>query len=235
MSGISVLTRALLAAAGAGLVFAPIAAEAAPNSRTRTVPITLPLSYAATPLPAWSVADETAHEHRWRRYRYDRARIDGGDILAGILVIGGVAAIASAIDKSGKDRRDRERSGDYRYDPRSSNYGDRERRDDDYGRDDRSGSYSPGEADRAVNACLAEAGRSGRVDEVFDVSKRDGEWRVEGDYTDGESFNCTFGRDGRAFVGKGSRSSALDAPARNDDDGRYATARSPDFEDGRSR
>ena len=67
------------------MIAAPVAAA------TRTVPITL----SAKPVPqsAWNSADEIFNKHRWRGYRHHRDRIDGGDLLAGILVIGGIAAI----------------------------------------------------------------------------------------------------------------------------------------------
>ena len=35
-------------------------------------------------------------------------RVDAGDIFTGILIIGGIAAIASAASKSAKDKRERE-------------------------------------------------------------------------------------------------------------------------------
>jgi hypothetical protein len=197
---------------------------------TRTVPITVPLSARPVPAPGWSVADETFDEHRWRRYRHHRDGIDGGDLLAGILVIGGIAAIASAADKNRERRADRrdyptsDRPYDYRADPR----------DRDFGGGNLGGGRS--EIDRAVDACSAEAARAGQVDEIFDVERIDGEWRIKGDYRNGREFTCTVDGNGRAYVGRGdqAREEVLDAPGGDDDtDDRYATAGSPDFTDPR--
>lgn len=68
-----------------------------------------------TSLPAVALASAaalslTATPAMARHYHRDRG-IDGGDVLAGILLIGGIAAIASAASKSGRDRDAR----DYRY------------------------------------------------------------------------------------------------------------------------
>ena len=92
--------------------------------------------------------------------------------------------------------------------------------------------------DRAVDACAAEAGRTGQVDEIFDVEKIDGEWRVKGDYRTGREFTCTVDANGRAYVGEGdqARNDTRDTRSGEDEaDDRYATAQSPDFADPRGR
>jgi hypothetical protein len=71
-----------------------------------------------TSVPALALASAaalslTAAPAMARHYHRDRG-IDGGDVLAGILLIGGIAAIASAASNSGRDRDAR----DYRYDDR---------------------------------------------------------------------------------------------------------------------
>ncbi len=45
--------------------------------------------------PAWMPGDDDAAGHRRYRHRRDRG-VDAGDVLAGILIIGGIAAIANA-------------------------------------------------------------------------------------------------------------------------------------------
>jgi hypothetical protein len=91
--------------------------------------------------------------------RYDRDRIDAGDIIAGALIIGGIAAVASA---AGRDRYDR--GYDYRY--------------------DRAGSPR-----RAVEQCVYAAERNasryswgGRADvtDIRDVDRRRDGYRVKG-------------------------------------------------------
>ena len=72
------------------------------------------------------------------------------------------------------------------------------------GRDDvdrRSGQADSREADRVISACSAEAARSGEIDEIFDVEKIDGEWRVKGDYRNGREFACSVDGNGKAYVG----------------------------------
>ena len=102
--------------------------------------------------------------------------------------------------------------------------------------------------DRAVDACAAEAARTGQIDEIFDVEKIDGEWRVKGDYRTGRAFTCTVDANGRAYVGEGDQArneprdarsgedeAVAQAPASDEPDDRYATAQSPDFADPRGR
>lgn len=120
----------------------------------------------------------------YRGHRRHRDGISGGDVLAGILVIGGIAAIASAASKKDRDRRYEDR--DYRSEnPRYDN-----RRDD--SRNDR----GSGDMQAAINACSdaaeQQAGRDARVS-VIDSVIRDGEgWRVEGELanSDRRTFLC---------------------------------------------
>ena len=98
--------------------------------------------------------------------------------------------------------------------------------------DRQSGQDDQRETDRAVDACSAEAARSGKVDEIFEVEKIDGEWRVKGDYTNGREFTCSVDGDGKAYVGQRDQA---DNHATDGADDRYATGRSPDFTDPRGR
>ncbi|HVR92121.1 MAG TPA: hypothetical protein VHG29_13655 [Novosphingobium sp.] len=143
-------------------------------------------------------AAQTANEHRswggWggRRHRDD---VSVGDVLTGVLIIGGIAAIASAASKS---NRDRNRDDTYRYP----------------NRDWRSQSGRYGEPvpqrswgndrniDRAVDSCVSEVergtGNSGerRVETVDTVARESDGWRVSGQINGGGTFSCTVGRDG---------------------------------------
>jgi hypothetical protein len=106
--------RVLALLACAGLVSTP--ALAAPMART--APTVSPVSAKAAQ-PSWSPADESADNHRrWRRHRGGNG-IDGGDLLGGLLVLGGIAAVASAIDKSNDEVRDRRGYDDRAYDERA--------------------------------------------------------------------------------------------------------------------
>lgn len=167
----------------------------------------------------WTAGSETANgwgNYRgyrgYRGYRRHHDRIDGGDILAGILVIGGIAAIASAASRNDRDRRYEER--DYpRQDPR---YDDRrvDSRDDSRYDDSR---YDRGTdaMESAINVCSdaaeRQAGRDARVSSVQSVI-RDGEgWRVEGELSNSSERTFLCGAsDGRVeFVQIGDRDVAF--------------------------
>ena len=230
--------------ASVSLVSAPVIAA------TRTVPITVPLSAKPAQASGWTSADEIYDDRRWRGHRRHNG-FDGGDLLTVLLIGGGIAAVTSAIGNSKDERRgDRTDGRDYREPERSYEYrSDGTRAPDGYGgRGDtagadrpydyregradverRSGQLDSRETDRAVDACSAEAARAGEIDEIFDVEKIDGEWRVRGDYRNGREFTCSVDGNGRAYVGEGDRAAA------GGDDDRYSTGRSPDFADPRGR
>ena len=130
--------------------------------------------------PAWTPGDDTAAKHRrYRHYRHHRHRgIGAGDILAGVLIIGGIAAIASAAEKS----RDRYPRRETRYpQPRRGDY-----------------RYNDGRGiDRAVTMCVDEIERDARVETVDRVDRDARGWSVTGTLFDGQSFTCSIGEDGR--------------------------------------
>lgn len=107
-----------------------------------------------------------------RSYRRHHDGIDAGDVIAGALIIGGIAAVASAASNSSRDR----------YDDR---YRDRGRGwDDDDRYDDRGGYYNNGYSSRSaveqcVRAARSEANRYGGWARVTDVTRID---RVRGGY-----------------------------------------------------
>ncbi|WBY16080.1 hypothetical protein PF049_10795 [Erythrobacteraceae bacterium WH01K] len=101
------------------------------------------------------------------RDRYDNDGISAGEVIAGAVILGGIAAVASSI---GKDR-DRYR-GDYRYD--------RGYRDNYY----RSRGNPRAAVERCVAAATQEARRYGyrgvRVTDIRDVDDTRYGWRVKG-------------------------------------------------------
>ena len=113
---------------------------------------------------------------RWRRHR----RVDAGDVLAGVLIIGGIAAIASAANKKDNRRRDRdyERRDDRRYD--------RDRRDN--------GSRG---LDNAVDQCVNRIQRDVRVDSVDSVDRTAQGWVVTGSLFNGTGFTCAIDNNGK--------------------------------------
>ena len=136
----------------------------------------------------WEQGDETAERHR--RYRYRRHRgIDAGDVLTGVLIIGGIAAIASAAS----DRSDRRRAERTRYresNPRASV--------------DRS-------IDRAINGCLSRIERDVRVEAVNTVNRTADGWDVAGTLYNGEGFSCRMDDRGRVDgISYGARTAQAD-------------------------
>lgn len=143
-------------------------------------------------------ASENASDYRPYRYRRHRDRVDAGDVLAGVLIIGGIAAIASAASKNKRERDYRDYPDrDARYDYRSRNY------------DPRS---SVGQGlDRAVDMCVSRIERDARVDSVDTVDRDGNGWRVSGQLYNGDAFTCSIGPDGRigdVDYGRGYRDSA---------------------------
>jgi hypothetical protein len=164
------------------------------------------VSMVATP----ALARDRGWGGDWGRHH---DRVDAGDVLTGILIIGGIAAIASAASDGNKRARERERQQrderDYRYE--------RPEQSQDYGRDGqgdarpewREGGTSTGVGglNGAVDSCVSEIERGNRhIDGVETVSKQGDGWRVEGRMAGGESFTCAVDGDGRvrsANVGGG--------------------------------
>jgi hypothetical protein len=127
-------------------------------------------SIAAGAMAISSATPAAARDHR------DGDGISAGDVIAGALIIGGIAAVASAASNNDRDRyRDGYRDGDYRYD--RAGYG------NDYGYDrgDRYGGrhWGGGSPRRAVEQCVYAAERAasrysyGRADVTDIRSVRD--------------------------------------------------------------
>ena len=150
-----------------------------------TLALAASFSMAATPAMArgWGGG--------WGGYHRNHDRVDGGDILAGILIIGGIAAIVSAASKSSKQRQEQR---DYRESlPRDREEAPR------YGSDDDRPEWREGSGiDSAINRCIDEVNRGKtRVGEIESVNREDGGWRVAGTTTGSGNFTCVIDRDGR--------------------------------------
>lgn len=137
------------------------------------------LAMAATPVQA----------RGWGHRHHHHDDIDAGDIFAGLLILGTIAAVASAAGKADKDWRE----PDYRYP-------DRDYREPDRRQGGESGSRwrSSRGIDDAVNGCVEEVERSGRSVETVDSVDRDGDgWRVEGRVSGDRTFSCSVSEGGR--------------------------------------
>lgn len=137
----------------------------------------------------------------WRRHRGVR----GGDILAGVLILGGIAAVASAANNNRRRERDvviveRDRDRD-RYEDR--------RRDDRRDNPRRTGASG---LENAVSQCVDRIERDVRVDSVDSVDRNGEGWFVTGSLFNGSGFACRIGNDGRIadidYSGFASRSDA---------------------------
>lgn len=169
-------------------------------------------SVTATPVMAhgrgdWGRGDWRGHRH------YRGGGIDGGDLLAGLLVVGGVAAIASAVSKDKASTRDDEPEP-YRYPggPAGAEGAGHDADDDagygtppadgpgvaQYpggpvaGRDYADEPAGGGSLGSAVDACSAELERGDkRVDSVDSVRRMGERYSVEGRLQDGRPFACS--------------------------------------------
>lgn len=179
---------------------------------------------------------DALNAERHRRWRRDRDNIDAGDVVAGVVLLGAIAAIAGAA----KNRRDRDRYEEP-YPRPGADYG--------YQRSDSRG------IDRAVDMCVAEVEDGGERVGSVDSATRSGEgWHVSGALESGAAYSCTIDNEGRlsnVFAGdrgtvyepagaapdgeydddyySRARENQRSAEPYSDDDGRYETARAPDF------
>lgn len=124
----------------------------------------------------------------WGRHHDDG--IDAGDVLAGILIIGGIAAIASAASNGSKTKRSQP---EYRYPDPQPQQQQRE-----YGNDSRPQWNEGTGINGAVNRCMDEVSRGNtRVDTVDSVNRDGDGWRVQGRANGGGAFSCSVDAEGR--------------------------------------
>ena len=135
------------------------------------------LSLIATPAMA---------RDNWGHGRHHRgSHVSTGDVFAGLLILGGIAAVASA---ASKDRDERE-ADDYRY---------REPYPDNRPVYRESSSYSAGNIDSAVDQCVGEVERGDeRVAAVDNAARTTSGWQISGQLDVGGNFSCAIDNDGR--------------------------------------
>ena len=160
----------------------------------------LPLATEAQARPGWGGG---------RHWRGDRG-IDGGDVLAGLLIIGGIAAIASAASKSknrnaNRDPDNRDQDVQYRDEPvqsapeRGDSWGSNGQGSSGWGSNGGQGGFgqpATRNINDAVERCVDEASRSGEVEEVYDASRNGSGYRVAGTLRGGEAFSCDISAQG---------------------------------------
>lgn len=166
-----------------GMAAAPVAPPAIPSAfaTSQFEPLSVTSGYDCWRGCGWG------HDRRWQR-----DRVDAGDVILGAVLIGGIAAIISS-----ENRRQRDRDRNVVVVERDPYIRDRDDRD--Y-RDDRRapprGASATG-LDNAANMCVDRIERDQRVDTVDNVSRTASGWQVTGALTSGGSFDCRIGNDGR--------------------------------------
>lgn len=169
---------------------------------------------------------EGVNAEGWRGHRYrhrHRDGIDAGDVLAGVLIIGGIAAIASAASGSKRDR-------DYRDDPRYRTGYPYRTGDDRYAYRRGDSRYAAGGGiDNAVNLCVGEIERDVRVASVDGVDRNASGWLVTGTIYNGDGFTCRIDGNGRVdgvSFGRGAANAPYSGAAvdRQWDEERYRAA-----------
>ena len=160
--------------------------------------------------PAHSPVEATSHYgpygYGYRDYRH-RGRGDAGGILAGVLILGGIAAVASAAS------RDAQRNRSYPYPQRYPSYPQQNYR-------------TPNGIDGAVNMCVREVERSARIGQVDRAERTSGGWLIAGSMADGAAFSCSIGRDGRIdHLDVGGRAAPYGVNDSQYDDDTYRSAR----------
>ncbi|MDZ4307765.1 hypothetical protein [Allopontixanthobacter sp.] len=200
------MNRISLLSSSAGLM-AALSLAATPAAAAE---IRVPASPSATMAQnAWEAGSVTVNRDRYRgRYRGHRDHIDAGDVIGGLLVIGAIAAVASAVSKPREPRY-------------PAPYPDRA------GYNSNSGAARG--IDRAADMCVREVERDARVGSVDAVERSGNGWRVSGVLFDGNGFTCRIGQDGRIDDvsygdGSGYRGSSGQVDDRQWSDDRYADA-----------
>ena len=122
-----------------------------------------------------SVTEDVSEHRRWRRHRH-RDGIGVGDILTGVIIIGGIAAIAGAAnDRNRRDERYRDYDDRYDYDRR----------------DERRG------LEHAAQMCADAADARGYNVETVDEASRDaGGWSIAGRTENGTRWSCNIDNSG---------------------------------------
>lgn len=252
ISPFSGTSAGVLGLAGA-LALAAAPAQAAELPASAPVTGASPLALAQTFDTTTYDADAEAAEWRrcgwrgcygrgWNRHRHRGVR--AGDVLAGVAIVGGIAAIASAANNNRRRDRDvviveRDRTIDRnRYDDRDyerelerdreieelRRRSDEQQREIEYlrsrGLDASRLSNSqvrqsvlppvsaPLTIDGAIDRCTEVVGIDSAISGVDGVDRTGTGWSVRGQLTDGQSFSCDIGSDGRIErLGDGSFSS----------------------------
>ena len=128
---------------------------------------------------------DAGEANQWRRYppyHHHHRGPDAGEVIAGVLVVGALAAILSSTRNRDRERYEERRERD-RYDQR---------------RDDRRGrGYGSRGIESAVDMCVDQAEyRDNRVEHVDRADRDAGGWHVSGTLSDGQRWTCFIDNSG---------------------------------------
>ncbi|MDA9918326.1 hypothetical protein N9D37_00360 [Erythrobacter sp.] len=170
-------------AAAASMTAIPAHAAELPSA---PAPVANSAMFADFDTTTYKPGDEIVEQRRrFRRYRHRRGRVDAGDVIAGVVILGGIAAIASAA--SSKNRRNRD--DDYRRERNTDRDIDR--------RDNRRDSNAGSGLDNAASQCVSQIERDVRVESVDSVNRTSEGWIVTGALFNGNGFTCQIDNNGR--------------------------------------
>jgi hypothetical protein len=164
-----------------GLTSSKLAAATAVAAAFSMLPVPaaaveLPMAHAAK---AYDADAGNVHRHKRGRWRH-RDRVDAGDILTGVLILGGIAAIAGAVENNDRDE-------PYLYPPPPPPQP----------RYDASPRYESGAMERAVENCVSTVEDHGaRVAGVDSAARRGDVWDVAGSQESGAPWSCSIDQDG---------------------------------------
>ena len=221
----------------AGLIAAAsMIAVPASAAQASSVPSSEPAAYDHLDYSRYDGDSEIAQNHRYYRYPRYRRGPDAGDVLTGVLILGGIAAIANAAERNRYRDREYRRYPDYDrryrdYDRRYEN-----RRNDDRRYDDRRYDNSRSDVsglDNAADRCVARIEQDRRVESVDGVDRNANGWTVRGQIENGGGFTCRIDNNGRVSdvdydgyrgAREDDRGEYSDIRA-NEDDGQWSDAR----------
>lgn len=171
--------------AGATAMAAALSMAATPAAAAEIPVIAAPLAPAYTHAEVLSV--DAMEANQWRRYdrRYDRRYrhrhrrgVDAGDVIAGVVVVGALAALLSSSNNRDRDRRD-DRHERVRYDDR------------------RDRGYESRGIESAVDMCVDQVEyRDNRAENVDGADRTTSGWNVSGTLSDGERWTCFIDNSG---------------------------------------
>ena len=217
---------ASLAAGAFAIAAAPaVAADLPPLDAARAMPLGPSAYDARSDLNQWGCWDcwGGGWGGGWGRGGWRRRGPSAGEVLAGVAIIGGIAAIASAANNNRRNRDvvviERDRPQDWNRNPRNPQWRDNDRRNNPR-------ASGAGGLDGAVSQCLGAIERDVRVDAVEVVQRTAQGWLVGGTLFNGSGFECRIGNDGRIEAIDYGAGGAFGAASGSQwDDNRYAAAR----------